>query len=81
MLIPTHCQTCGEPIGHLWEIYVELVQKYASEDKKLPEGKKPETTPEYRARQDLIEKHDLDGRRQCCLYAHIVNYDATDLIS
>lgn len=79
MIIPTHCQTCGEPIGHLWETYVELVQQFAHEDKKT--DKKPKLSPEYRARQILIDEHGLDGRRQCCLYAFPVNYDAFDQIS
>ena len=79
MLIPTHCQTCGEPIGHLWEKYVELVQTFAKENK--DNNKKSPFSPEYQARQELITNHGLDGRRQCCLYALIVTYDATDIIS
>lgn len=79
MIIPTHCQTCGEPIGHLYEEFVELVQQFAREDKDAKE--KPKQSPEYRARQKLIKEKGLDGRRQCCLYALPVNYDATDIIS
>lgn len=79
MIIPTHCQTCGEVIGHLWEPYTELYQKYAKEasegkaDKKMP-------SPEYRARQDLIAKYGLDGRRLCCLYSLMVTQDISDMI-
>ena len=31
MIIPPLCQSCGQPIGHLWETYKILVQKYAEE--------------------------------------------------
>lgn len=79
MIIPILCQTCGEPIGHLWKKYVESVQKYARLDKER--GQKAKESPEYRARQELIDQHGLDGRRQCCLYAFPVNYDASDQIS
>ncbi len=91
MFIPTHCQTCGEPIGHLNGIYLKLVEKYAREQKVnvVPEASidrpmsviSKQPTPEYLARQDLITLHGLDGRRQCCLYALFVNYDITDIIN
>ncbi len=32
MLIPIRCFACGKPIGHLWENYVERVNK--GEDRK-----------------------------------------------
>lgn len=73
MSTPTHCQTCGEPIGHLWRIYLELVEKFSKE--------KDDRTPEYRARQVLIDKHGLDGSKQCCLYAQMVNHDLTNVIT
>ena len=76
MSTPTHCQTCGEPIGHLWRIYLELVEKFSKERK--DEDEKP--TPEYLARQELIDKHGLDGSKQCCLYAQLVNHDLTNII-
>tara|TARA_R100001163_G_C5068178_1_gene208075 strand:- start:1797 stop:2072 length:276 start_codon:yes stop_codon:yes gene_type:complete len=91
MLVSNHCQTCGEPIGHLYEPYLELVQKYADElkvdlnpdsgDDSGNEGRPNKPSPEYMARQDLIDKNDLDGRRECCLYALFVNYDITDIVN
>ena len=27
MLIPIRCMTCGKPVGHLWEKYVERIKK------------------------------------------------------
>lgn len=87
MLIPTHCQTCGEPIGHLESIYKGYVIKIAKE-MKLPidnadfiRQKQSGPTPEYLARKKLIEEHGLDGRRECCLYALFVNHDITDIVN
>jgi DNA-directed RNA polymerase subunit N (RpoN/RPB10) len=93
MLVVTHCQTCGEPVGHLYPLYLELVSKYATEQKvdlnpdseDGDEGKEGRSarrpSPEFLARQDLIDKHGLDGRRECCLYALFVNYDITDIVN
>ena len=87
MLIPTHCQTCGEPMGHLEPIYKEYVRKFAKE-LKLPIDQpdfdrqtQPGPTPEFLARQKLIDEHGMDGRRLCCLYALFVNHDITDIIN
>jgi len=74
MLIPTHCQTCGEPIGHLYSKYLKLVQEFSKS------SKDDKYTPEFKARQELIDKDGLDGRRQCCLYALLVNHDITDSV-
>ncbi|MEM3412143.1 MAG: DNA-directed RNA polymerase subunit N [archaeon] len=27
MIIPVRCFSCGKPIGHLWEEYLEKIQK------------------------------------------------------
>ena len=27
MIIPIRCNSCGKPVAHLWEIYVERVSK------------------------------------------------------
>ncbi len=32
MIIPVRCTSCGKPIGHLWESFVERVKK--GEDRK-----------------------------------------------
>lgn len=72
--MPTHCQTCGEPTGHLWRIYLNLVEKFSRD-------RKDDETPEYKARQILIDEHGLDGYKQCCLYAFIVNHDLTNIIT
>ena len=91
MLVVTHCQTCGQPIGHLYTLYIDLVNKYAREqkvdinpdDEDDPglEARKNKPSPEYLARQELIDKHKMDGRRECCLYALLVNYDITDIVN
>lgn len=74
MIIPPLCQTCGEPIGHLYNIYLKLVQEFSKNKKENS------NSPEYLARQELIDKHNLDPRRQCCLYAFIVNHDISDAV-
>ena len=33
MIIPMVCFTCGKPISHLYNLYLELVEKYSKIDK------------------------------------------------
>jgi len=35
MIIPIRCFSCGKPVGHLWEEYVEKVSKGADKKKVL----------------------------------------------
>ncbi|MEO2241178.1 MAG: DNA-directed RNA polymerase subunit N [Euryarchaeota archaeon] len=37
MIIPIRCFTCGRPIAHLWEKYVELVEEGKSPKEALDE--------------------------------------------
>lgn len=67
--------SCGQHIGQLRKPYLELIQKYSKEDD--PNG----TTPEYRAIQELAEKHGFDAENVCCRQTLLCTYDATDLIS
>ena len=69
MIIPTHCKSCGKPIGHLWFNYLERVKKYqesntpADQDQEEDEldefpnnGPSPNDTrtPEARALDELL---------------------------
>jgi len=33
MIIPIRCASCGKPLGHLWETYLERVKKGESKKK------------------------------------------------
>ncbi len=35
MIIPVRCFSCGKPIGHLWDEYVERVKKNEEDRKKI----------------------------------------------
>ena len=37
MIIPIRCYSCGKPIGHLWEKYLESLKK-GDERKKVLDG-------------------------------------------
>ncbi|MDD5417391.1 MAG: DNA-directed RNA polymerase subunit N [Candidatus Nanoarchaeia archaeon] len=37
MIIPMRCFTCGKPVSHLWEKYVEKVEKGEERKKVLDE--------------------------------------------
>ena len=37
MIVPIRCFTCGKPIGHLWEKYVDLLNQGKSPKEALDE--------------------------------------------
>lgn len=37
MIIPIRCQSCGKPVGHLWQEYAERINK-GEERKKVMES-------------------------------------------
>jgi len=90
MIIPPLCQSCGQPVGHLWTKYIKLVQKYAEEDGvKLRDGgmlvdegkaleKKP--SPEFRALQTLAKENNFNQERYCCRFAFLCNHDISSFI-
>ncbi len=73
MYIPINCKSCGQPVGHLFKIYKELILKYSSKHS-------DKYSPEYLALKELIEKHNFDPSRYCCRITMICTYDATDII-
>lgn len=57
MIIPTHCFSCGKPIGHLWFSYLEQIR---ANQKAKREGSKDSRTPEAQALDNLYL------HRYCC---------------
>jgi len=91
MLMPPLCQSCGQPLGHLWSKYVKLVQKYAQEDGAkirdqailVDETKalnKKGNTPEFRALDTLSKEDGLNVERYCCRFAFLCNHDISSVI-
>ena len=37
MIIPVRCYSCGKPLGHLWEEYLERVKKGETKKKAMDE--------------------------------------------
>lgn len=59
MIIPMVCVTCGKPISHLYDTYLDLVKNY--EMKMVTKDQEPgKPTPEFFALRDL------KIWRECC---------------
>jgi DNA-directed RNA polymerase subunit N (RpoN/RPB10) len=92
MIIAPLCQSCGQPVGHLWPKYQKLVQKYAEEagakfnnDIMIKEvdgdgKKKDKKTPEFRALDTLAKEDGLNVERYCCRFAFLSNHDISSII-
>jgi DNA-directed RNA polymerase subunit N (RpoN/RPB10) len=65
MIIPMICFSCGKPIAHLWENYLDLVKHYELEGK----IKKNTRTPEFLA---LAQ---LKIGRECCRRMFLCQHD------
>lgn len=48
MIIPTHCKSCGRPIGHLWFNYLAKIKEYTNSNED-----NQDKTPEASALDDL----------------------------
>ena len=77
MFILLECPSCGQPVGHLWYTYQDLIRKYQNSDQPT----KLKVTPEYLALKELAEKHGFDPERYCCRRTLECTYDATDIIN
>ena len=76
MIIPILCFECGKPTGHLWDRYIELVQKYRNEgDQDEISDKNTKLSPEGRALKDL------NMTRDCCRIIFLSNADLSTIIS
>lgn len=70
MIIPMVCFTCGLPIAHLYEQYLELVkQDYLAQEKK-----ETTKTPEFKA---LAQ---LKIGRECCRRMFLCHQDMYHLV-
>jgi len=82
MIIPIRCFTCNKVIAHLWEEYLELIQKEYIEDNIRDNPKKRFVSVE-----NLIEKT-VEGKildqlkltRYCCRRMFLSNVDLTEKI-
>ena len=70
MIIPMVCFTCGKPLSHLWDDYIDYVKKYELEDKKT----KATQTPEFKALSDL------KIGRDCCRRMLLCQHDMYDKV-
>jgi DNA-directed RNA polymerase subunit N (RpoN/RPB10) len=69
------CFTCGQPIGHLRQIYVDLVTEFAKNAKE-----NDDKTPEYLALDVLAKKYNFDPTSYCCRRTIQCDYDLTNII-
>lgn len=69
MIIPSHCKTCGKPIGHLWFRYLSKVREFQKQRDEAQaeaeagqeiEAETDSRTPEARALDELLI------HRYCC---------------
>jgi len=70
MIIPMVCFSCGKPIAHLWDIYLDQVKHYELENKK----KKVTQTPEF------LALADLKIGRECCRRMFLCQHDMYDKV-
>jgi DNA-directed RNA polymerase subunit N (RpoN/RPB10) len=69
------CLTCGQKLGHLRQIYLDLVLEFS----KAVTDEGP--SPEFMALEVLAAQYDFDPNSYCCRRTMICQYDATDLIT
>lgn len=75
MIIPTHCMTCGQVIGHLWELYGQYTKEYNA---KLALNPKEPLDPEHSdkmARGMAMDKIGLT--KTCCRNSMLSHIDLT----
>jgi DNA-directed RNA polymerase subunit N (RpoN/RPB10) len=81
MLVPVRCFTCGKPLSHLWNSYLEQISKsnnvedISKEENDLTISDKEYNTPENRAFTKLgIKKY-------CCRSVMLGTIDMTEKIT
>lgn len=76
MIIPIRCFTCGKVVAHLWESYIEEVQKIALEDRE--DDKKYRFVNVESLREKTKEGKVLDKlgvKKYCCRRMMLCNVD------
>ncbi len=79
MIIPVRCFTCGKVLGHLWEPYLEKVQKMALEER--TDEERFRFVPIDSLRQKTKEGKALDElgvTKYCCRRMLLCNVDLVD---
>lgn len=80
MIITTHCMTCGQVIGHLWEQYTILVKKYTKEqDENHKKGINKPLDPDHpdkTARGKALD--DIGLVDVCCRTSMLAHINITD---
>jgi DNA-directed RNA polymerase subunit N (RpoN/RPB10) len=76
MIIPTSCFTCGKPISHLWNSYLEQLTKLNNVDN--IEEKKDNDEQEYTNEKIVLDN--LKLKRYCCRRMFLTNVDVCDKI-
>jgi DNA-directed RNA polymerase, subunit N (RpoN/RPB10) len=78
MIIPVRCFTCGKIIGNKWDQYLDLVEKYSTDetdtstsilDVNYLQSDEIEPTPEYKA------LNELSITRICCRRHFLTHID------
>lgn len=80
MIIPVRCFSCGKPIAHLWEKYIERVQEgYKKPNYSLPTIYKISDTNKV----NTVEAKVLDKlciKRYCCRRMFLTHVEMADKI-
>jgi len=73
MIIPIKCFSCGKPIAHLWDMYVEETKNIRAEGSAI--AKEGDKSPEAY----VLDKMKIT--RDCCRRMFLCNADVSMLIS
>lgn len=79
MIIPIRCFTCGKMVAHLWEPYLEEVQKIALENRDIENMEQKyrfvnvETLREKTKEGKVLDK--LGVKKYCCRRMMLCNVD------
>ena len=82
MICPIRCFTCNKVIAHLWDEYLDLIQKeYAEED--IPNNPKKRFVSIEQLLEKTVEGKILDQlgmKRYCCRRMFLSHVDLTEKI-
>lgn len=84
MIIPVQCFTCGKQISHLWETYLEKLQKEYNGSENLAKSVVLKSdTIDLIKKESSIEQKTLDElglKRYCCRRMFITHVDICEKI-
>ena len=80
MIIPIRCFTCGKPVAHLWDKYLEKLQiAYNTEVPKNEIVKYADITADKKTAEEKI-MNELGLKRYCCRRMLLSNVDICEKI-